>query len=146
MSTGPSGIGGWLILLAIGQLLAPLRMALDIATSTTEYLKLPQTPEWRSIVVGETALNLALLALVVVTSWFFFAKSARFPGLFLIQWFAIPTILFLDCLLVSVVLGTSFLDALMDDSSIPVLGSFMSAGIWMCYIARSKRVQNTFVR
>ena len=54
------GFGGWLMLLAIGQSLSPLRTLLELARSVKDYQRLITLPNGPLAVYGEAALNLAL--------------------------------------------------------------------------------------
>ncbi|WP_245438025.1 hypothetical protein [Mesorhizobium sp. WSM4312] len=59
----PVGFGGWLMLLAIGQSLSPLRTLVAIGSSSDGYNQLMLVPNGPMVVYGEIALLLAFLVL-----------------------------------------------------------------------------------
>ncbi len=141
----PVGFGGWLILVVIGQTLAPLRTLGELGRSTSGYENLMMLPNGRATVYIEVALLLAFAAFQVVVAVAMYRKRRSFPTLFLYQWFAIPGLFILDMLLVSALLGVG-VNALMDAEEIgSVSGTFIATGLWVWYIFKSVRVRNTFV-
>lgn len=140
------GFGGWLLLLAIGQVLSPLRTLADLAKSAESYQQLMTVPNGALAVYGEVALNLAFLALQLVVVISMFRRSQRFKQLFVYQWFAIPVLFVLDTLLISVVLGVPVNQLLAADVLVASLVSFLLTGIWVAYVHKSVRVRNTFDR
>src|SRR5262245_10407124 len=80
----PSGIGGWLILMAIGQVLGPLRFFASAgqyysSLSANAFRQFPLT-FW-----GEAAMNVGLAILYVYTATLFFRKSERFLRFFVYE-------------------------------------------------------------
>jgi hypothetical protein len=140
------GIGGWLMLLAIGQTLSPLRTLADFANSADGYQKLMILPNGTMAVYGEVALNLAFLALQLVVLVSMLRRSHRFPQLFLLQWFAIPVVFILDTIWVASILGVSVKQVLAGDALVAPIASFVGTGIWVAYVYKSVRVRNTFTR
>ncbi|WP_263486389.1 DUF2569 family protein [Mesorhizobium sp. B261B1A] len=146
-SQGPAaliGFGGWLMLLAIGQVLSPLRTLADLANSAEGYRQLMSLPNGLVAVYSEVALNLAFLALQLVVLISMLRRSRRFPQLFLVQWIAIPVVFLLDTILISSTLGVPVSQILAGDAlATPVL-SFILTGAWVAYVYKSVRVKNTF--
>ncbi|RUW21555.1 DUF2569 family protein [Mesorhizobium sp. M4B.F.Ca.ET.215.01.1.1] len=140
------GFGGWLMLLAIGQALAPLRTLAGLGNSAEGFQQLMTLPNGPLAVYGEVALNLAFLALQLVVLVSMLRRSHRFPQLFLVQWFAIPAAFILDTAWISTVLAVPVNQVLGGDALATPLASFVFTGIWTAYVYRSVRVSNTFTR
>ncbi|MFC3322979.1 DUF2569 family protein [Mesorhizobium cantuariense] len=140
------GFGGWLMLLAIGQALSPLRTLADFANSADGYQQLMTLPNGPLAVYGELALNLAFLALQLVVLVSMLRRSHRFPQLFLYQWFAIPVVFILDTIWISSILRVSVNQVLAGDALLAPIVSFVLTGLWVAYVYKSVRVRNTFTR
>ncbi|TPK63876.1 MULTISPECIES: DUF2569 family protein [unclassified Mesorhizobium] len=146
-SQGPAalvGFGGWLMLLAIGQVLSPLRTLADLANSAEGYRQLLPLPNGLLAVYSEVALNLAFLALQLVVLISMLRRSRRFPQLFLVQWIAIPVVFVLDTILISSTLGVPVSQILAGDALMTPILSFVFTGAWVAYVHKSVRVKNTF--
>ena len=142
--TDLEGFGGWLMLLAIGQSLSPLRTLVDMARSVKDYQRLITLPNGALAVYGEVALNLAFLVLQLVVLVSMVRRSHRFPKLFICQWFAIPLLFILDTVWISRTLGIPINQLLDGDTLISALISIITTGLWAAYVYRSIRVRNTF--
>lgn len=140
------GFGGWLMLLAIGQTLSPLRTLADFANSADGYQQLMTFSNGPLAVYGEVALNLAFLALQLVVIVSMLRRSHRFPQLFLLQWLAIPVVFALDTIWIASILGVPVSQVLAGDALAAPIASFVGTGIWVAYVCRSVRVRNTFTR
>ncbi|MGX9145963.1 DUF2569 family protein [Mesorhizobium sp. 128a] len=138
------GIGGWLMLLAIGLSLSPLRTLVDMASLVKTYQQLVTVPNGALAIYGEAALNLAFLALQLVVLVSMLRRSHRFPQLFVCLWFAIPLLFVLDTVWISTVLGVPVNRLLAGTALVAPLASFIVTGIWAAYVYRSVRVRNTF--
>lgn len=138
------GFGGWLMLLAIGMSLSPLRTLVDLAGSVKSYQQLATVPNGALAVYGEAALYLAFLALQLVVLVSMLRRSRRFPRLFLCLWLAIPVLFVLDTVWISTMLGVPVNRLLAGDALVPPLASFVLTGLWAAYVHRSVRVKNTF--
>ncbi|TPJ54935.1 MULTISPECIES: DUF2569 family protein [unclassified Mesorhizobium] len=146
-SQGPAaliGFGGWLMLLAIGQVLPPLRTLADLANSAEGYRQLMSLPNGLVAVYSEVALNLAFLALQLVVLISMLRRSRRFPQLFLFQWIAIPVVLVLDTILISSTLGVPVSQIFAGDALMTPVLSFILTGAWVAYVYKSVRVKNMF--
>jgi hypothetical protein len=146
------GIGGWLIFVAIGQVLEPI----DALTSIGKYF-------WRDLYAGLaedlpvtvyslTFLKVAFFAFAVFTAVMFFRHSRLFPRLFILQWILIGILPLIEMVWLKVVLfiffGESLFEYLMMDAKDigQVVGAVIFGPIWIAYILRSRRVSNTFVK
>jgi uncharacterized protein DUF2569 len=151
----PSGIGGWLYLVAIGLCLTPIRIAVEIVRglrplnpATWQAVTTPGTrayhPLFGPLIVGELVFNAALLVWAVVLLYFFFAKGRFFP---------VAMIGFLIARVVGQVadLGVALTIPATAARIGPaaygaIIGSVLVAGIWVPYFVKSRRVEATFVR
>ena len=88
--SAPSGIGGWLILVAIGLCLTPLRIGAEIIQGARALepvawraVTTPGSPAYHSLlgplIVGEMVANVALLAWTCVLLYLFFTTRRAFP-------------------------------------------------------------------
>jgi len=147
----PAGIGGWLLIVAFGQIAAAIGLPIMLAR---QYLD-PETFKYFGQIplamYGELVLNVILLLFALTVAVLFFRKSRHFPRLFIIQvitaiFFPIVNALW-AALAFSIQLGKPFADLV--DITPQDLGylapSTIAAGIWIAYILRSKRVRNTFI-
>lgn len=145
--SGPSGIGGWLILPAIGLVLGPIASAIGLVvlasslTSTAEAVQEVAPGLFRAL-VGSLVMLLGLLGFQVYTAVLFFRKDRRVPRL--VCWlyavnFAVAV--------VSVIWGNSVTGEGLDPSDVKSIArAAIQAAIWIPYFRVSKRVANTFVR
>ncbi|RUT95781.1 DUF2569 family protein [Mesorhizobium sp. USDA-HM6] len=140
------GIGGWLMLLAIGQVLSPFRTLAELFSLSEGYQQLMPLPNGPLAVCGEIVLLLAFAALQVVVLFAMLRRSPRFKRLFFYQWIAIPVVFILDAVWTSAVLGAPIRQILAGDALVAVIASFAVTGIWVAYVYRSVRVRNTFDR
>ncbi|MGT2468879.1 DUF2569 family protein [Mesorhizobium atlanticum] len=137
-------LGGWLMLLAIAQVLSPFRTLAELFSSSEGYKQLIPLPNGPLAVCGEIVLLLAFAGLQVVVLFAMLRRSPRFKGLFLCQWIAIPVVFILDAGWTSTVLGIPISQILAADALVAVIVSFALTGIWVAYVYRSIRVRNTF--
>jgi len=151
----PAGIGGWLILPAVGLAISPIlqgiRFFRDIMPALEpnvwRILSDPTSenhhPMWVPTILFEAA---STILLFIFTLWlgylFFFRKSPRVPQLF-IFWLAINLIIqTIDLILTnSIPLAAGQSDQQVVGGLVPSIGS---AAIWIPYFIKSVRVKNTF--
>jgi hypothetical protein len=135
------GIGGWLILVAIGQVMGPMKLLVNIFTMDNRLLL--QFPD---VFYGEVLLNGLLLVITIYVSILFFRKSARFPFWFVLQFVAALLAFPLDLILVASELpaGASVSNLIDAKDVVQWITLAIAAAIWIPYINRSKRVANTF--
>ena len=138
------GFGGWLMLLAIGQALSPLRTLAAMGSSSDGYNQLMLMPNGPMVVYGEVALLLAFLVLQLVVFVAMLRRSPWFKHLFLIQWLAIPLVFILDAVWVSTAFGVPVGQVVTGHALAAPIVSFVLVGLWVAYIHKSVRVRNTF--
>ncbi len=141
---GPVGIGGWLIIPAIG---LPLSVLLNAFALTKEgVLVLSRLLQGQGI--GLTAAEsfglvctLIQLVLVSIASSLFFAARASAPTAFIISMVASLLLHSVDIMLTLAWIG------LFDWRVLPPWGcAYAVVTLWIVYFRKSKRVRNTFVR
>ena len=133
------GIGGWLILVAIGLFLGMVR---SVQSLLMDYGVDPSmvSPAFRNIIIFENiGVGVGLIILIIVTINFFQRKKRIVD---LITYYYIYTIGYsvLDSYIVS-----SYLDVENVELIIPIAGNMISAAIWISYFQKSIRVKNTFI-
>ena len=146
-----AGIGGWLVLVAIGQVIGPLK---TLASIIDYYTKI-DSALWTKYPIagyGEAALNMSLLALICYTTYLFFQKSILFPKFFIYECVATVLSFPLDWIFSAATLnaytgesiGTPVAAMMTPDVFGAWIAAIITAAIWIPYIKLSKRVANTF--
>lgn len=154
-AAGPSGIGGWLYLVAVGLCVAPIRIGAEIVKglrplepATWHAITTPGTrayhPLFGTLIVGELVVNAALFIWAAVLLYLFFAERRSFPTM--MSMFLITRVLFqaADLALALVIpitaarIGPEVYGAL--------AAGILVALIWVPYFIRSCRVEATFTR
>lgn len=150
----PRGLGGWLVLVMIGLIVSPIRIGILVGTivlslfqgGTWEVLTTPGSehyhPLWAPLLIFELAINGAFILAGVALLALFFAKSRRFPRMFIL-YVAISLIF----QIVDYVLGEQIpaVAAAGAESNVEIARTVITAVIWVPYMLVSKRVKNTFV-
>jgi hypothetical protein len=147
----PSGIGGWLLLVAFGQVAGVLRLLVMLGQQYSDPENLEAFAQFPLLMYGELAMNLCLSIFVIVLLLLFFGKSRYFQRFFIVALLlaiASPAVNILwVALALSIQLGspfTEFLEFERQEKNQMILG-VISALIWTPYVLKSKRVRNTFV-
>ncbi len=154
--TEPRGLGGWLILVAIGLTIAPLQLALEliqvnIQIFTAGYWSVLTDPSseayhplWALLFVFETIGNLVLIAVAAAGMVLFFRRSSAFPKLMVSYYLGGLGFVALDLLASNFILEVAATD---DVATIgAVIQSIATCVIWIPYMYRSRRVRNTFLQ
>ncbi|UCD42812.1 MAG: DUF2569 domain-containing protein [Chloroflexota bacterium] len=151
----PKKIGGWLILVALGLLISPLRLCMSLVmtfppiiidgtwqTMTTQGSEF-YSPLWIPLLIGELVFNLGIFMISLYLVYLFFNKKKDFP-----DWYAGLAIISFVFILVDAFLVTMIMPEIpMFDyetitALIPTLGSLL---IWTPYLFLSKRSKDTFI-
>ena len=150
------GLGGWLILVAIGLCISPIRLAVtmmnDLLPIFSEgYWEILTTPGsevyhrlWGPLIIFEIIGNAFFIIFNIILILLFFTKSYRFLTLTIA--FLSLNFLFLigDFFLADLIPAVASED---DGESVKeVFKTVISAMIWIPYLLASKRVKNTFVK
>jgi hypothetical protein len=140
-------IGGWLVLMALGILLTPLRLLYDLGTSTdvingTGWLSWLTAKEYGYFAVGfiSHVYNLMKLLFSVLLIVLFFERRSSFPRLMTIQLAAHAAMMIIDTLV-----ARSLSDNPASVEFKDMIQAIISSAIWIPYLQVSKRVKETFV-
>lgn len=149
------GLRGWLILVAIGVIIAPIRLlSVELPMyneilndGTWELLTRVDSelyhPLWAPVLITEITFSFALLMASLYLVVLFFSKHYLFPRVFIAVTLAMLVFIPFDAWLVSqVVPEETFLNS---QTVRDLLRTLVSATIWIPYMLVSKRVQATFV-
>jgi len=146
-----SGIAGWLILIAIGQVAGVIKFLGTLAQYYGDAdPKLFQ--QFPVMMWGEAALNIGFVVLAIYTAVLFFGKSSKFPQFFIYQWMFVIFMPLVDVVWVALNLslytGRPFTEfAKLDPQTVGQwIGATIIAAVWITYIKKSRRVANTFTR
>ena len=156
VNDGPSGLGGWLILPAIGLLFAPLRILGylfgDIIPifqdGAWEVLTTPGSEMyhalWAPLIIFETVGNLFFVGFTLVLLVLFFTKSHRFPKLMIAYLVLNLVFVVADTVLAEFI---PFIAGEHDPETYKEIArGVFGVVIWVPYFLVSKRVKNTFVK
>ena len=150
-ATGPTGIGGWLVLPMLGMIATPIVQLINLMGLGNTLGHLDQLgPLLSNLVVIETILNFCLFVVVPGLLLIqFFGKTRRFPRWYIIWTIVSAVFVVLDLLVGYVAFrdayeasGTPFFD---QDTLRALTGSLVGVCIWIPYMLNSVRVRNTFV-
>jgi hypothetical protein len=141
----PLGFSGWLLLLAIGVCLSPIRTLVEFAQEFDDYGKVWRVPNGQIIVLTEVAINLTLLALEVVTMVAMLNRYRVFPKLFTWMWLAAFFLPLVD-LMVTASLFPQVAGNLFGADFFKAMLSAIVRGLWVWYVLASVRVKNTFTK
>lgn len=149
------GLGGWLILVGIGVVVAPVRLLVTyipiykpiFEDGTWEILTSVESeayhPFWGPLLIGEIVCNSLMFALSLYLIYLFFSKHYLFPRVF-IAIVAISLILIpLDAWLVTNIFPE---EPMFDpETKKEFFRALLGGLIWVPYMLVSKRVKATFV-
>ena len=149
----PRGLGGWLILVGFGVIVTPLRILVMLVKNApmytvTSWAQLTTPSEsgyhvlWAPTWLFELVANVALLVFASVLVWQFFRRRRWFPALFVVFTTARVSVELLDFLLANAI---PLVKAKATTNWSTDSGSLLAAVVWVAYMFRSRRVQNTFV-
>lgn len=152
---GPSGLGGWLVLVTLGAIFRPAyqvyaffsgTLTLDAATwaNVTQPGSAAYHPLWEPFLMADAALSAGMIPLSVLTLVLLFRKRTSFPA------FQILSMVLAALYLGGITLCFSRLPgiepAIMQETVQSFGKACTSAVIWVPYLLVSKRVRNTFTR
>jgi len=149
------GLGGWLIVVGLGLLIAPISLCIFLYSTYSEIftdgiwemLTMPESevfvPYFGVMLITEICVNILLLFAIIYTGYLYFSKNKSFPKWYVgIMVFSIVFII-LDAFAVSSILPDT---KVFDKDTLRELGrSLLGAMIWIPYMRVSKRVKATFV-
>ena len=149
------GLGGWLILVGIGVIIAPIRLLVMnipnyvhiFKNGTWEALTTVGSesyrPFWEPLLIGELTYISIMAALSIYLIYLFFSKHYLFPKLYIILAALSIIFIILDTWLANIVLPNKpMFDPETTREFVRIL---ITALIWVPYILFSRRVKATFV-
>ena len=155
LQNGPSGLGGWLILPAIGLVIMPFRVGAILlqifvpifTDGTWEILTTPGSdqyhPLWAGLIIFEFLGNLGFIIAGIALVSLFFSKSRLFPKTYIAFLLINLCFILIDAWLGSFVITD---EPMFDpDTTKELVRSLVAVVIWVPYMMFSKRVRNTFV-
>ena len=150
------GLGGWLILIAIGLCISPFIRIFTIGQNWDGYFSnqvwqtvaMPQgksyDPLYGPLLIFELLGNIFMFGLNLLLLCLFFSKRRPFPSLFIVL---------ILCQVVFVILddvGCALIPALQSNATVndhaEAFRAVIYASIWVPYIMKSRRVKDTFIR
>jgi transglutaminase-like putative cysteine protease len=151
-----SGLGGWLILVGLGLVLGPFRIALGLAQllpvyslDTWQLLTTPSSESYHALfaplLIFELLANLTLLVFSGLLVILFFQRRRTFPWLFILFLLFTAGVYTVD------ELGSARIHVAVSEQPHKnepqdLARSYVACAIWIPYMLRSKRVKATFVR
>ena len=137
----PKGLGGWLILLALGQIGSIVRVLKSILDDIGLYKQTDRT----AAVDAELALNCLLILIVICVTVTMFRKKRSFPTLWICQGVAAILVPWIDIVLVAAILDLPIRDLVDGRDIAQSVGGIVAVVLWSWYLRVSVRVKNTFV-
>jgi len=149
------GIGGWLILVAIGIVITPIRLTIIMlttypeifSTGTWEALTTQGTyvysPMWGPIIIGEILINCGILLAWLYMSYLFFSKKIVFPKWYIGLVFFSLVFIIADAFAIKLVMPS---EPVFDpDTMKELMRALFMVLVWVPYMLISKRVKATFI-
>jgi len=149
------GIGGWLILVAIGIVLTPTRIITEMMATYPEIFSTgawdaltTQGSEaynslWGPIILGEILINSGMLLACLYIAYLFFSKKSAFPKWYIgLGVFSLGFVV-ADALAIKLVLPLE--PAFDPDTVKELMRSLLVVVVWVPYMLVSKRVKATFI-
>lgn len=149
------GLRGWLILVGIGVVLTPIRLAFTgiptflplFSDGTWEALTTPGSDYYHSgwfwLLSGEMLFNIVALLLSLLLAYWFFTRDHRFPKLYIALISLMLISILVDAWAVSLIVPDE--PMFDDETGKDLYRTLLAAVIWIPYMLISKRVKATFV-
>jgi len=141
----PSGIGGWLILVMLSQILAPVITIGFFWRDSLYYSRILDMPGGTVAACGGVFLNIFVLAIQITTLVLMYRTSRLFPHWFTFQGCVMAVHAVAYWLFLSWSLNIQFDRLVEPEDAKAAYSVIVSVVIWIIYIHRSVRVRNTFV-
>lgn len=140
----PAGIGGWLIVLLVGQFLSAAWVLFTITKDVGSYKTLPT--QAHLAIDLELTLYVVLLLLIVWATVELFRRRRSFPTWWKIMGVTALLVPIIDTVMVALMLNVSFDLAFVLRQATGTFQTLVSVVIWWLYLNLSVRVKNTFVK
>lgn len=152
------GLGGWLVLIAVGVTIAPfLNVVTDFNTFYTSF----DAEAWSALTNSNSAaynpyfasyFSLGVIISVIIDAYLFYLmylfykESSSFPSLYIKLIFAVFIFIILDLVVASLIFPSLTTSDLLDLPTIKgIFQSIFAILVWVPYMMKSVRVKNTFV-
>jgi len=149
------GIGGWLILVAIGIIVTPIRLIVLMMSTYPEIFSTgvwealttqggeAYSPLWAPVLIGEILINSGMLLIWLYMAYLFFSKKVVFPKWYIgLVVFSLAFII-ADAFAIKLVLPS---EPVFDPDTIKeLMRSLFMVVVWVPYMLISKRVKATFI-
>jgi len=141
------GIGGWLILPAIGLAISPFLSLHGIITDIQLLIGreqlgvLPSHPSFTRLIIFEFIINAAFFVALICLNILFYTKKRLLPKCMIAFYAAQCVLMLADHLATETVFPSVDLSA----GLFTVVKAFIAAAVWIPYFYSSIRVENTFV-
>jgi transglutaminase-like putative cysteine protease len=140
-------IGGWLILIAIGLCITPIRILIDLIKEDNNFFNaavwdaLVNMKNWNllTLFAFEMIFNIVFIFFSLMLIIHFFQRRTTVPTLISFFYGVSFAVIFIDALAASAITEAEF-----GDSFIDILRSMLAAVIWIPYFQMSERVKSTF--
>lgn len=140
-TAGPTGIGGWLLVPALGLIVGPIRTAIQVWTTFPLLSGIDGQSKLYLFVLLEIIANLGLIAFTFIVAAAFFRREATVPRLYQVLLAATLALVVADAW-IAVGMFNVPLDR---EDTRTIMTTIVAFMIWVPYFARSVRVRNTFV-
>ena len=152
----PRGLGGWLILPAIGLFILPIRLFFSLNNDFLPifqqgYWEILTTPGseayhelWAPLIIFEVIGNIFFVIFDIILIFLFFVKSFRFPVLYIVFLALNLTFVAADLFFANSIPAVAAQNDA--ESVMQIVRSIIGAIIWIPYFLVSVRVKNTFVK
>lgn len=134
------GIGGWLVLPALGLILGPIVSVVLLVMAMLEYPAV-QAAGFGGLFALELVVDAALIIFMLYAATRFFGKRSDAPAVMIALYVAVPVVLAIMLAVESSQDATLFAE----QSVQQLVRSIFTALIWVPYFCVSKRVKATFV-
>ncbi|WP_379159276.1 DUF2569 domain-containing protein [Paenibacillus sp. sgz5001063] len=153
---GPSGLGGWLVVVQMGLIATMVMLGLQILNYNLpsfqpEYWDTLTSKQgelyhrlWAPVIIFEAAANVLLLLLCVFTLVLFYQKKALLPRMIILFYFSSLAMGIIDYIfLLNIPLAREMGQG---ENVRDLVRGVFTCIIWTSYFRKSERVANTFVR
>ena len=142
-TVGPTGLGGWLVLVMLGQLSAILKTAKSLIDDLELLKEVPA--EHAHVVDFQLAMNIGFLALVGLITVQMFRTKRAFPTLWKAQGVAAVLLPIVDLVVVSAMMNLPVVKMFDGTAMGEMIAAPIAIVIGWWYMNVSSRVKNTFV-
>ena len=141
---GPKGLGGWMILIVIGQVVSTILAPLLMLRNFSQYPALWTLPELRAAIVVEIFISVFVTMYTLYTTSMMFQSRSTFPKLYRYEWvvWGLSPVLNLACF--ALVTG-HFPVSVLGKTLATSVSTLIAGALWSLYTLKSVRVRNTFI-